>query len=183
MYGKTPKKILRLGIDLTIQDWFETCSNRSNGCIRSYIMLYVMLCYIMQLFSADTTMFLNVFFYRKKVEITPSIFFSPIAAQTAQIEESIFQNLAYIATAYKIESKVSFFKTNEKPLKIKDYHTYFRHLYYMYYFMKLHWWKNFGKFLLVSNTCPGFPALGEQNCLLWTKCFTWSSNSFLPESY
>ena len=57
-----------------------------------------------------------------------SHFFSPLA----QTEESIFQNLAYIATAYKIESKVSFFKTNEKPLKIKDYHTYFRHLYYVY---------------------------------------------------
>ena len=73
-----------------------------------------------------------VFFYRKKVEITPSIFFSPIAAQTAQTEESIFQILAYRATAYKIESKVSFFKTIEKPLKIKNYHTYFRHLYYVY---------------------------------------------------
>ena len=61
-----------------------------------------------------------------------SIFFSPIAAQTAQTEESIFQILAYRATAYKIESKVSFFKTIEKPLKIKNYHTYFHHLYYVY---------------------------------------------------
>ena len=71
-------------------------------------------------------------------------FFSPIAAQTAQTEESIFQNLAYRATVYKIESKVSFFKTNEKPLKIKNYHTYFRHLYYMHIFyqaalMKIFW--------------------------------------------
>ena len=30
----------------------------------------------------------------------------------------------------------------------------------------LHWYKYFRRFLLVSNTFPGFHALGEQNCLL-----------------
>ena len=106
MYGKTPKKILRLGIDLTIQDWFETCSNRSNECLKDFKKKECK-SYIMQLFSADTTMFLNVF-WPKKVEKMPSIvaqkhsiFFSPIAAQTAQTEEFIFQNVAYRATVYR----------------------------------------------------------------------------------
>ena len=112
-------------------------------------------------------------------------FFSPIAAQTAQTEESIFQNLAYRATAYKIESKVSFFKTIEKPLKIKNYHTYFRHLYYVYahilwsctdenilensYKLVTH----VPDFLLWENRIVYF----EQNLLLEV------SNSFLPENY
>ena len=36
----------------------------------------------------------------------------------------------------------------------------------------LHWWWYFWQFLLVGNTFPGFPSLGEQNCLLWIKDFT-----------
>ena len=48
----------------------------------------------MQIFSADTTMFL--LFFAQKYS-----FFSPIAAQTAQTEEFIFQNVAYRATVYR----------------------------------------------------------------------------------
>ena len=62
----------------------------------------------MQLFSADATMFLIIFFDLKKLRKPPSkidqkysIFFPPIAAQTSQTEEFIFQNVAYRATVYR----------------------------------------------------------------------------------
>ena len=54
----------------------------------------------MQLFSADATMLLKKNHPQSCSEIIT--FFSPIAAQTAQTEEFIFQNVAYRATVYRI---------------------------------------------------------------------------------
>ena len=73
----------------------------------------------MQLFSADATIFLKilkVFFAHKKLKKPPSkvaqknsnpLFFSllPWAAQTAQTEEFMFQNVAYRPTVYRTGCK------------------------------------------------------------------------------
>ena len=76
----------------------------------------------MQLFSADTTIFLknfHVFFCPQKVEKTTlkvaqknsnPLFFSllPWAAQTAQTEEFMFQNVAYRPTVYRTGAVCNF---------------------------------------------------------------------------
>ena len=47
-------------------------------------------------------------------------------------------------------------------------------------FINPHWWKYCRRFLLVSNTLPGFPSLGEKHCLLWVKAFIQSKQYFSP---
>ena len=73
--------------------------------------------YFSQLFSADDTTWIYIIFCPQKVEknnpqklLRNTQFFSSLlawAAQTPQIEESMFQNVAYRPTVYKIMLKHS----------------------------------------------------------------------------